>query len=117
MANSKLVYSTSGDNQCRRCGKALQKCRCDIGKQRQQSGDGTLKIQRETKGRGGKEVTVISGFILDADELKVLAKRLKASCGTGGSVKDGTIEIQGDHRNKLQQLLEQSGYKTKLSGG
>ena len=55
--------------------------------------------------------------MIGGDELKILAKRLKASCGTGGSIKDGTIEIQGDHRSKLQQLLEQAGFKTKFSGG
>ena len=76
-----------------------------------------MRQQRESKGRGGKGVTLITGLPLDADALKTLAKELKQACGTGGTVKDGTIEIQGEHREKLKPLLEQKGYKVKIAGG
>lgn len=79
--------------------------------------DGIIRIRRETKGRKGKGVTTISGFDLDADQLKGLAKKLKKTCSTGGTVKDGIIEIQGDHRDLLQQQLDKMGYIVKLAGG
>jgi len=74
-------------------------------------------LQRQTQGRGGKTVTAISGIDLPQDELKQLAKRLKQLCGCGGSITDGIIEIQGDHRATLQSELERLGYKVKLAGG
>ncbi|NET37956.1 MAG: translation initiation factor [Cyanothece sp. SIO1E1] len=76
-----------------------------------------LKVQASRKGRKGKTVTVISGFQLQPESLASLAKQLKAQCGTGGTVKDNTIEIQGDHAQKLVQLLIKLGYKAKISGG
>jgi len=76
-----------------------------------------LLLRRERKGRGGKTVTVISGFQLTPKSLTALAKRLKAACGTGGTAKEDTIEIQGDHRQKLAELLTQWGYPYKISGG
>lgn len=79
--------------------------------------DGIIRIRRETKGRKGKGVTTISGFDLDTDKLKALAKQLKKICSTGGTVKDGIIEIQGDHRDKLKQQLDKMGYPVKLAGG
>ena len=79
--------------------------------------DGIIRIRRETKGRKGKGVTTVSGFDLDADKLKALAKQLKKTCSTGGTVKDGVIEIQGDHRDKLKQQLDKMGYQVKLAGG
>jgi len=79
--------------------------------------DGIIRIRRETKGRKGKGVTTISGFDLDAGQLKDLAKQLKKTCSTGGTVKDGIIEIQGDHRDMLQQQLGKMGYTVKLAGG
>jgi translation initiation factor 1 len=79
--------------------------------------DGIIRIRRETKGRKGKGVTTLSGFDLDADKLKALAKQLKKTCSTGGTVKDGIIEIQGDHRETLKQQLDKMGYTVKLAGG
>lgn len=79
--------------------------------------DGFIRIHRESKGRGGKGVCVITGLKLKTDELNELAKKLKQSCGTGGTVKDKVIEIQGDQRERLQQALEKLGYKVKLAGG
>ena len=79
--------------------------------------DGIVRIRRETSGRKGKGVTTITGFDLDAAALKTLAKQLKQKCSTGGTVKDGVIEIQGDHRDKLKAELEKLGHTVKLAGG
>jgi translation initiation factor 1 len=79
--------------------------------------DGVIRIRREVKGRGGKTVTVASGFHLDDNGLKQLAAKLKRCCGTGGSVKDGEILIQGDHRETLLAVLRQKGFAVKCSGG
>ena len=80
-------------------------------------GDGIVRIQRETKGRKGKGVTIVRGVPLLSDELKQLAKQLKKHCGVGGSVKDFDIEIQGDQRDACKAFLEKQGYKVKLAGG
>jgi predicted translation initiation factor SUI1 len=77
----------------------------------------TVKLSRETAGRKGKGVTVVSELPLSEDALKELATQLKNKCGTGGTAKDGRIEIQGDHRDRLQEELEKLGYKVKRSGG
>lgn len=74
-------------------------------------------LHRESKGRGGKTVTVIKNLVLAPDDLKQLAKQLKQACGTGGTVKDGVIEIQGEHREKIAATLHEFGYKVKLAGG
>ena len=84
---------------------------------RSYDGDGIVRIRRETSGRKGKGVTTITGFDLDAAALKTLAKQLKQKCSTGGTVKDGVIEIQGDHRDKLKIELEKLGHTVKLAGG
>jgi len=81
------------------------------------SPDGIVRVRRETKGRGGKTVTTIEGVPLAGPDLADLAKDLKRRCGTGGSQKDGVIEIQGDHRDLLVQELEARGYTVKLAGG
>ncbi len=80
-------------------------------------GDGIVRIGRETKGRKGKGVSLITGLNLDPKELKALAKKLKQKCGSGGSVKNGVIEIQGDHRQQLMKELLNMGLKVKLAGG
>jgi translation initiation factor 1 len=80
-------------------------------------GDGIVRIRRETAGRNGKGVTTISGIPVTADELKNIAKQLKQICGTGGSVKDGVIEIQGDQREKIKAELEKRSFTVKLAGG
>ncbi|MEZ5528889.1 MAG: stress response translation initiation inhibitor YciH [Porticoccaceae bacterium] len=81
------------------------------------AGDGIVRIRRETSGRKGKGVTTISGLEMSDDELKQLAKSLKQLCGTGGSVKDGIVEIQGDHREKIREALSKQGHTVKLAGG
>ncbi len=86
-------------------------------KQQRPKGDGVVKIQRQTKGRKGKGVCVITGLDMEDAPLKLLAAELKKVCGCGGSVKDGAIEIQGDNRDKIKAHLEKKGYKVKLAGG
>jgi len=77
----------------------------------------TIYLHRESAGRGGKAVTLVKNLVLSAEEVKSLAKRLKQECGTGGTVKDGVIEIQGEHREKIAALLPKLGYKVKIAGG
>ena len=104
--NSRLVYSTE-------IGKITAKNESE----KPPESDGIIRIRVETKGRKGKGVSVIWGFTLDQGQLKSLASTLKQHCGTGGSVKQWTIEIQGDHRQKLKTKLESLGYTVKLAGG
>lgn len=86
-------------------------------KEERPKGDGIVRIQRQTNGRKGKGVCIITGLDLEDTELKFLATELKKRSGVGGSVKNGTIEIQGDNRELLKQVLEQKGFKVKLAGG
>ncbi len=76
-----------------------------------------VRIRRESKGRGGKTVSIVDGLPLDGPALKILLKQLKAALGSGGAIKNGVLEIQGDHREKLLSLLEKQSYKCKLAGG
>ena len=80
-------------------------------------GDGVVRVRREKQGRGGKTVTTIDGVALSEEALKDLAGELKRLCGSGGSVKDWVIAIQGDHRDKIVAALQQRGYTVKLAGG
>ena len=114
--DSKPVYSCQTGRLCPACGKALGNCRCKQ-QQANPAGDGIVRIQRQTKGRKGKGVTLVTGVPLTAEELKQLAKKLKQQCGTGGTVKDGIIEIQGDHRQRLQEELQKLGWRVKQAGG
>ena len=77
----------------------------------------TVYLHRDSKGRGGKTVTVVKKLVLSEDDLKELAKKLKQVCGSGGTVKDGEIEIQGEHRERIAEALQKMGYKTKIAGG
>jgi translation initiation factor 1 len=101
---------------CPHCGRPLADCACRANP-RASRGDGIVRIRRETKGRGGKTVTTISGIPLPDDALRELAGELKRACGTGGSAKDGVIEIQGDHRDAIAGALRGRGYTVKLAGG
>lgn len=77
----------------------------------------TAYLHRESKGRGGKVVTLVKNLVLSEEDLKTLAKRLKQVCGSGGTVKEGMIEIQGEHREKIAGVLRTTGYKVKIVGG
>ena len=77
----------------------------------------TAYLHRDSKGRGGKAVTLVKNLVLAEADMKALAKKLKAVCGSGGTVKDGVIEIQGEHREKIAEALEKMGYKVKIAGG
>lgn len=110
-----LVYSTDSGRHCPDCGKPVDQCDCK--KQMVVEGDGVVRIRRETKGRGGKTVTTITGVPLPESELKDLTATLKRRCGTGGTLKEGIIEIQGEHVELLMQELIKHGFKVKKSGG
>jgi translation initiation factor 1 len=114
--NSQLVYSTDAGRLCPQCHRPVAACVC--GKDRPKSvGDGIVRLHRETKGRGGKAVTVITGLELADPELQELARALKQKCGVGGSLKDGRIEIQGDQRPTLKAELERRGFTVRIAGG
>jgi translation initiation factor 1 len=104
--NSHLVFSTD-------CGRIKE----TLPQNSIPEGDGIVRLRLETKGRKGKGVTTVTGIPLADAELKQLAKKLKQSCGCGGSVKNHVIEIQGDHRIQLQSQLQSLGYEAKLAGG
>lgn len=116
MTNSRLVYSSDQGRLCPNCGKAQNACVCRK-QEKPPVGDGIVRVQRESKGRGGKTVTVVRGLSLDEDQLKALAGELKKRCGTGGTVRDWTIEIQGDHADLLVAELTRRGYRAKRAGG
>ena len=120
MDNSRLVFSTETGKICSSCHNPVSDCACKKKKLRSKSNikiDGIIRVQREVKGRKGKTVTTVSGFQVKADELKNLATQLKRRCGTGGSVKDDIIIIQGDHRDTLVTELKNRGFKAKIAGG
>jgi translation initiation factor 1 len=95
----------------------VAECRCREKAGGAPVGDGRVRVGRQTKGRKGKGVTVITGLALPPDELAALARELKKKCGSGGTVRDGTIEIQGDHREALVEELVRRGFEAKRSGG
>ncbi len=102
---------------CPACGKPVDQCVCRQERKAAPVGDGVVRVARETKGRKGKGVTVITGLGLDVQGLQKLATNLKRRCGAGGTVKGHTIEIQGDHRDLLVAELAARGYTVKRSGG
>jgi translation initiation factor 1 len=115
-SQSRRVYSTE-INSCKRCGLSLKVCRCEEKQQVPASKNaGRIIVARETKGRKGSGVTLIKGLPLQEHELKELAKAFKQLCGSGGAVKQGVIEIQGEHRDKLLAELIRRGYQAVKSG-
>ena len=114
--NSTLAYSTDGTRVCPRCGKLPVRCWCEK-KSEASKGDGVVRVGRETKGRKGKSVTVVTGISLGEEELRQLATMLKRKCGSGGTLKNGVIEIQGDHRDSIVTELEGQGFAVKRAGG
>ncbi len=113
---SRTVYSTESGRICPECGQPLASCRC-----KQQSarpkGDGVVRVALDRKGRAGKAVSVVTGLPGSDEELKALAAELKRRCGTGGTIKNGAIEIQGDHRDALVEALRAKGFTVKKAGG
>ena len=110
-----LVYSTEAGRMCPDCRQPLAQCRCK--EAAAPVGNGKVRVRLETKGRKGKGVTVVEGLPLDAAALAQLGKRLKAACGTGGTIKDGLVEVQGDHCTAVIALLQGEGYAAKRVGG
>ena len=125
MATSRLVYSTDSGRVCPACGQPVAHCTCKATAAAQArarqvgsgKADNIVRVQLDTKGRKGKGVTVVSGVPLADDALAQLGKQLKAQCGAGGTVKDGVIEVQGDHREVVMAALQKLGYTVKRVGG
>jgi translation initiation factor 1 len=115
-ASGGLVYSTEAGRMCPTCRKPIATCVC-ASKGSAPAGDGIVRVSRETKGRGGKAVTVVRGLALDAASLVKIAQQLKSTCGSGGTVKDGVIEVQGEHCDKVIALLKAQGHAAKRAGG
>jgi len=117
----RLVYSTDSGrvSNCPVCGQPYKHCHCDqsLAATPIRKSDGIVRVMRDRKHRGGKTVTVITGMPGNESEMAALAQQLKKLCGSGGTVKDGNIEIQGDHCDKVQAKLTELGYKVKRAGG
>jgi translation initiation factor 1 len=110
-----LVYSTETGRMCPGCRQPVAGCACKTGAA--PAGDGNVRVSRQTKGRGGKAVTLVKGVALDAAALAALGKQLRTACGSGGTVKDGVIEVQGDHCERILAELEKLGHRAKRAGG
>jgi translation initiation factor 1 len=131
--NDRVVYSTGVGRRCADCGRAIEACSCRksarvdpaarragaaaAASQPRGAKDGVVRVGRETQGRSGKGVTVITGLPLAPPELEKLARELKQRCGSGGTVRDGVVEIQGEHRDTLVAELAKRGYAVKRAGG
>ena len=110
------VYSTEHGRICPQCGNPISKCTCKKQAVRPR-GDGVTRVQRESKGRKGKTVTLVTGAPLADKELRELLSDLKRLCGAGGALKEGVIEIQGDHRDIIFEMLKKRGLTVKKAGG
>lgn len=122
MTDTPLVYSTETGKMCPKCERPAAKCNCGKKSKAKPAApthpnDGIVRVQRETKGRKGKTVTTVHGLPLTGGDLKSFAKTLKSRCGTGGTIKDGVIEIQGDHRDALVSEIRKAGHTVKIAGG
>lgn len=115
-SNDRTVYSTETGRFCPKCGYPLADCRCKRTAALPPS-DGVVRVSRDSKHRKGKTVTLVTGVQLPEEQLRELASALKRLCGSGGTVKEASIEIQGDHREKIVTELKSLGYKVKLVGG
>jgi translation initiation factor 1 len=112
-----IVYTTGIGERCPNCLRPVTQCVCKKGTPGKATADGVVRVSRETAGRKGKGVTVITGLALAENELQALATELKKKCGSGGAVEAGRIEIQGDHRDRLVEELSKRGWKAKRAGG
>ena len=121
MSNSRLVYSTDGGRACPKCGWPLGNCQCSktLSSGKEAVPDRVVaKLRMEKKGRGGKTVTVITNFVgIGLPEKEKLAKQMQKACGTGGTVKDGQIEIQGDKRAEVARILTEANFQPVFAGG
>ena len=117
LSASRLVYSTETGRVCPECGRPVGGCICKSARNATPAGDGIVRVSHETKGRKGKGVTLVKGLALDGATLALLAKQLKAACGSGGTVKDGVVEIQGDHCDQVVSTLVKQGHTVKRAGG
>lgn len=117
--HDRLVYSSESGRitTCPACGQPYKQCRCSQPSQPARKSDGIVRVMRDRKQRGGKTVTVITGVTGSEADLSALAQQLKKLCGSGGTAKDGNIEIQGDHCEKVMTKLTALGYKVKRAGG
>jgi translation initiation factor 1 len=117
--NTKVVYSTGAGRLCPECAQPLALCKCQRSAPPRPvaAGDGIVRVGRETKGRSGKGVTVVQGLPLADEALQALAAQLKKRCGSGGTVRAGVIEIQGEHRDTVVAELMRLGYRTRRAGG
>ena len=111
-----LIYSTDAGRMCPRCRQSVAGCRCAMLARQAPVGDGVLRVSRDSKSRGGKTVTVVRGLALDATALAELGKRLRSACGAGGTVKNGMLEVQGDHVERVVDWLTQAGHPAKRAG-
>jgi len=116
LSGSSLVYSTDSGRICPGCSQLVLACQCSAARPRPAT-DGIVRVSRETKGRAGKGVTLVKGLFLDDTGLQALGKQLKTACGSGGTVKDGVIEVQGDHCARIIELLQAKGLTVKRAGG
>ncbi len=118
MPASALVYSTESGRMCPNCRQPVTACAClSLARAAVLPTDGVVRVSRETKGRGGKAVTLVKGLALDDAGLSALGKSLKTACGSGGTVKAGVIEIQGDHVERVVAALLAQGHRVKRAGG
>jgi translation initiation factor 1 len=114
--DTRLVYSTDGGRSCPACRRPLAACICRP-PAAPPAGDGIVRVSREKQGRGGKTVTVVRGLALMPDALAALGKKLRSACGTGGTAKDGVLELQGDQVERVLGLLAAEGHRVKRAGG
>jgi len=109
------VYSTASGRHCPNCGKPISQCICK--KAARPVGDGVVHVSLESKGRKGKTVTLVNGVALNGEAIHELLNSLKRLCGAGGALKQGVIEIQGDHRETVVEELRKHGFTVKQVGG
>jgi translation initiation factor 1 len=115
---TRLVYSTNAGRICPGCGQPATQCRCKaLAAAARPAGDGIARVSRERQGRGGKTVTLVRGLPLADAELQALGKALRTACGSGGTAREGILELQGDHRERVLALLLERGFKAKAAGG
>jgi len=115
-AATRLVYSTEGGRMCPQCRQPVPSCACAAQRAASPVAGGPVRVSRESKGRGGKTVTLVRGLPLAAAELEALGKRLRSHCGSGGTAKDGVLEVQGDHCERVLAWLLANGHAAKRAG-